>query len=549
MDSEQRRIWLKILKRFEKRDLKSAAFALLGSGGYDNLQGRTLDEHRVSLLEALYFRNNVSELFDFIRENRPDIVKLDEFAQLESQAVKHSQSEAIEFVNRVHEIQYITNLNSPQYLIISAPAGYGKTRLLERVQFQLKSQGWLCVFVKLDRGRNYLINDIGAMILQEVAPISQQAQYDYTPEEYGYEIARQLVEKFKVFSPIGVSLYIDEVESLGQCVAQRLINELISSLVDGLNYAGYYGLSRIILSGRYVDDLQRLSNEIIWQTYSLAPFEFSVIESTTGHFTRRVRYHFSREVKQDIASYIMYLTGGHPGCVVEMLKHILPGWRPEIYFDGLYERIVQPTITEIKSHLLSELVDIFETLSVVRRFNGDLIEKFIQEGLINWDGKPSVLIDKLTKTFPITRKNGFLQDKIIRRLLAMGLLKTDFQRFIEINAKALEFYKNSLASPGVHRPDIIAVELIYQTLQYSSLGEENLVDRLDEVDLILDMLIDGRNAMGMMYSFQELLYNDWELRFYFNYLLRKKSYEERPYQDLLRIVDDFLADLRGAKND
>lgn len=551
MDSKQRQTWLKIMQKFSQQDLKLAAFALLGSGGYGNLQGPTLEERKISLVENLDLRDQLPGLLEFIYEARPDIIEMEEFKQLEPQIVSPTQSRAVEFVNRVNEIQYITNPYAPKHLIISAPSGYGKTQLLKTLRTQLQGQGWLCIYIELDRRQTYQLDDIALKILEEVSDGSQDYKATtYTAEEYGYEIAHNLVERFQNVRVIGVLFSIDEAEALSKDTAEQFINKLVPSISEGLTNAEYYHPNRFILSGRYIAELQQLATESIWQPYSIAPFSFEVVQLTVENFAANTSSPLSSKTKLEIASHMMYLTGGHPGCMAEMLKNIRPAWPPDRYFDRLYKQIVKPVIAEIRENIPRDLINIFDTLSVVRRFNSDLLDVFIQKNLIDWNRKPYMLEDKLTESLLITRKRGFLEDNITQRLLAVDLAKTDIERFTRICHTALNFYKSSLASSGINRPDIIAVETIFQTLQCCALSKEECREYIfEEIPTILDVLVQGRNARDIMRSFQELLANDWELRFYFNYLLRDGVYRESPYQDLLKMVSDFQASLEGTEND
>jgi hypothetical protein len=551
MDSKERQTWVKILGKFDQKDLKLAAFALLGSGGYDNLRGSTLEERKISLLENLYLRDQLSGLLEFIQEARLDIIEMEEFKQLEPQAVSPKQSKVVEFVNRVNEIQYITNPYAPKHLIISAPAGYGKTQLLKTVRTQLQGQGWLCICIELHRRQTYQLDDIALKILEEVSSGSQDYKATtYTAEEYGYEIAHNLAERFQNVRVIGVLFSIDEAEALSKDTAEQFINKLVPSISEGLTNTECYYPTRFILSGRYIAELQQLATESIWQPYTMSPFSFEVVQLTVENFAANTSLPLSPKTKLEIASHMMYLTGGHPGCMAKMLQNIRPAWPPDRYFDRLYEQIVKPVIAEIREHIHKDLINIFDTLSVVRRFNSDLLDVFIQNGLIDWNGKPYMLEDELTKSLLITRKRGFLEDNITQRLLAVDLAKTNPERFARICHTALDFYKSYLVSSGINRPDIIAIETIFQTLKCCALDKDGCKEYIfEEIPTILDMLVRDRNVRDIMRSFQELLANDWELRFYFNYLLREDVYRELPYQKLLRIIPEFQVRFEVTKDD
>jgi hypothetical protein len=85
--------------------------------------------------------------------------------------------------------------------------------------------------------------------------------------------------------------------------------------------------------------------------------------------------------------------------------------------------------------------------------------------LITTDGDEHRLEDKLTQTFLVTRKEGFLQDDITRRLLAIRLRHEKPDRFANISKVARETYAELLSNPKTVRPEMIAIELLYQELQ------------------------------------------------------------------------------------
>ncbi len=75
---------------------------------------------------------------------------------------------ATEFMDRLNEMHYITNIYCPPYLLLSAPMEYGKTRLVQAVTERLQKQNWFCIHVELWRQKPYSVKELTYNILQEL---------------------------------------------------------------------------------------------------------------------------------------------------------------------------------------------------------------------------------------------------------------------------------------------------------------------------------------------------------------------------------------------
>jgi hypothetical protein len=526
---------------FDIQELKKIAFLLLGPGSYENLGGKTKIEQAISLIEILKFRNRIDELINYIREFRPDIALFD--FEVESPQKTVAQ---VEFVDREGEIQYILNPFCPTYLLINAPAGYGKTQLLKTLQRQFQSQGWLCVYVKLDRGQSYSVKDLTASILQELAEDKPEFLDPISLNDCGYEIASYVVEYLKRVQANGIILLLDEVETLGEETVKQFFDTVIPALKEGLQDVGYNHRPRVIVAGRYITKWEQIIQKMPLATMSLTPFSFNVVHQSVVLYAIKAKIPIPDENKLDLASHLMYLTGGHPGCMAEFMKHFRPGLPPAKFVLGLrqnehYKKVIERVVSDIREHIPERLPDAFDTLSVVRRFNTRLLRHFMDKQLIEWSESEHELADALTQTHLVTRESGFLQDDVTRRLLAVRLRQTDHQRFLNTCEEAIAFYEHYLQDPKAIRPEIIAVELLFQKLQYfcnkESCGKEQILGSLTE---ILEQLVSERDSSTIMQIFLDLLERDWEFRFNFNYLLRDRVYDhEYPYNELIQQIDTF----------
>lgn len=546
MEVEQRKKLLSILvDDFDLSELRKTAFLLLGPGEYENLTGSGKPDKAMSLIEWLHRRGRIYELVSYIREFRSN-VDLSDF-EIEPAGGGAAQ---VEFLNRVSEIQYITNPFSPRYLIISAPAGYGKTKLLEVVQTHFQRQGWLCIYTRIPRGQCYSVVDLANEILRHIAEDTSPCLEVISSKECGFEIAHALLKSVDRVQADGILLLWDEVEALEVETAKQLVDELVPALDEGLRAAGYFDVLRVIFSGRYVSNWVQFSHEIPLSLYHLTPFSFPVVQETVTRFSANANMALAPETRQGISSHLMHLTGGHPGCMVEIMKRYRPGWPADDFLLGskgaqLYEGIVLPVVLDIRSYIPERLLDIFDKLSVIRRFNSRLLRYLIDNNLIEWPESEHTLADALTQTYLVTREESFLQDCLTRRLLATRLHMVRPQLFVSICEKAVDFYERSLKDPETIRPDIIAVELLFQKVQhiyYQQSGDKERIFKY--IPELLKCLVTGRDAIGLFQSFLSVVKEDWELKFDFNYFMRDGIYiHEGPYRELIRSIANGGKDL------
>lgn len=499
-----------------------------------------------------------------------------------NQTEKNGQrTHQIEFVNRVNEKQEITNIYCPPYLLITAPKGYGKTRLLETVKTDLEKQGTV-FYTNLLSGEFSSIQKITYGMLQQIGEkcvkelnLAESAK----PEDCGYEFGKFVIKTLSTTQK-NIMILMDIAESIDDNLVKDFLNEFIPAVQEQLAVAGQINL-KLILAGRYRADWKQLSVKVTLEPMLLAPFDFSPVFQTVEHFARRKNSFSSLDYRRDFASHLMYFTGGHPGCMAEILNKDFHKPIKKIISneEEYYQTIVTHVIDEVERHIPSPLREIFVTLSIVRRFDHHLLQWFMDKELFK-SPKTSVKLDKLLlQTHLVTKKSGFLQDDITRRLLAIRLRKTEPDRFITICEEAISFYRSRLKDPRCFREDIIAIELLFQTVQYLVYSTQYDADKslfelraeeirhikkcfFDTLPEILNILVSHRDSQAEVESLIELLEDDMEFRFAFNYLLqegtRKERHEERheerhyneeyPFRDLIGAIEQFKQTLQGENN-
>lgn len=79
-----------------------------------------------------------------------------------------------------------------------------------------------------------------------------------------------------------------------------------------------------------------------------------------------------------------YLTGGHPECVTRVLKMYAkepytPNKFIEIFKEKIWKDIVSLVVEEVKTDIPSELLKVFNALSIFRFFDNRILKQLIED--------------------------------------------------------------------------------------------------------------------------------------------------------------------------
>jgi hypothetical protein len=365
---------------------------------------------------------------------------------------RNDMSYEIEFANRTYELDQICKPGGPRFILVDAPAGYGKSYLLRRVKETFGEWGnWVVVLVDLRSIPDMGSDEVGvarAAIANEVA--TQVGREEIAnPQMDGGKVTFALN---KLLQPMGQKflLLFDGIEVLS-AAASDWLRSMIGELDNAL-WTTRKEL-RVVLAGRYGKDWSQRTGFRL-RLLELSPFDLAVVRPIV--YDALARSQLAAQVDQvfvdALVTYTQWISGGHPqaicGIVSEIEKlEIVPPNLEFFFFSNVFQRdgrsgtmfdlYVEPIVEEIlgESKVKGEL----ETISVFRKFNPDILDLLIKDGEIHGFPDGWSLLQALMKTHLVDTPNlanPMYSDEIVRRMLAIRMRIKSLPRYERLNRRA-----------------------------------------------------------------------------------------------------------------
>lgn len=456
----------------------------------------------------------------------------------------------INFVNRNNELEQACGLDAKPYILYDAPSGFGKTELLKAISLRHFRNDWLSIgVIEIPEGISSARELI--KIIFERAGYAEQYFPHLTIEAAGVALATLLRERINNSHFSGIVLLVDNIERLPKSEINTFINKFLNTIKSML----YKINLRICLAGRYIESAWDWSTDEFEEfiVTPLTPFRFRYVKETVRILLP------SLKGPETLAAHLMYMTGGHPGCMAQIIKKIDPTQQVEEILQNNYDsfkEIVQNVASETRNAIPAHLQNVFDTLSIFRRYNIRLLQLIKGKGVLEYSGNVLRLEEELTATKLVNRWGGFIQDEIVRRLLVMRLHWEEPKRFIDLCTLATQIYKQHLQT-AISQPEQIALEGLYQELQAGYYqGDKTLQARkslsalfFDEKGILYLYLkeLAAKSDPDAIANFKKLLQNEdinWEFQFAMNFYLRETQYCNDPYEKFCNQVSDIFAQLR-----
>jgi hypothetical protein len=257
-----------------------------------------------------------------------------------------------------------------------------------------------------------------------------------------------------------------------------------------------------------------------------------------------------------LGAHLLYLTGGHPKCMAEVLKMYKETPMPPDKFlqrnsASVWKDIVKH-FTDLTYNEIVELLrqrSILDWLSVLRYLDLDILSNVIKIADIKISDEYE-LEKRLLSTYVVDRKNDGLSDDITRRLLSIRLRhQGNGEHFVDLVSKAQKMCMHQLCNPHSSYGVFWITETLFQALQ----KHVNRIHNLDErrkirahfMDVEIPQVLRTFNHQrrlphkALQREMERLVSQmgqDWEFRFTVNYYLRESQYNDDPYRELLEKI-------------
>jgi hypothetical protein len=485
--------------RCDEGELRTLCFHL--SVDYDDLPASGKANKARELIAFLQRHDRIPELLMIGRELRPDF-PWDEITGPTPQALPR-----IEFVNREHELNMlrVERLRASQspYVLLNAPAGYGKSYLLARLVATIKSDerlvnAWGLRYLNCSHLREEQIDTIVETITGHTALDSSKEAPAAVCDFVLGELAAPLPEGRRA-----ALLIFDSVERLHP-EARVWLYELLREL-QARTRIGHRELItvRVIIAGRYV--------EAFWEGYAglqprppapqrinLSPFDQHAIQELIWDQAQALQIPLDDRTVAQISEQVEYLGGGHPQVICGLVdylagEHFAIGPRVADYFESYRAHLVQTYLAPVAAALVESLASPLRTcaqiLSVFRRVNANTLQELVRAGILPPETNAINLLGDMQRAQLLqgpSIREPFYRDNALRRVWALDMAhrspesRAQYQRF---NRLALEIYENWIQDLGRGLPDtplkatqrlLSIVEWLFHALQDPDVDGERL---------------------------------------------------------------------------
>jgi hypothetical protein len=493
---------------------------------------------------------DASKLLIAFQRRAPDL--LDHFGPLplldiqEAPTAPQARTLHVPFQNREDEMRDILSSFAPAYFLLDAPAGYGKSVLLERLTQRFEENDWVAAYICLDEH-----GDVHQLVSGLAYQLGVECAIDGLDiSGCGRQLAAALKrDKLDEITRKGLVLLVDLDRKPARDILDHFVDQFIPAVQKSLRQLEFFltrhNRFRVILAGRHLAK-HATSGDIPLRILQLTPFDYKVVLET-------MRTLFPRDTRASVtqlAAHLMHVTGGHPGCIAHCLRsYEAYGETPDEFLGGhaeeLWMDVIGPVVQHVRDNISQDLWYVFDRLSVYRYLDYGLLDALVKDEGEDF-GNSIELADKLTSTFLLSWHGRLLQDDITRRLLAIRLREEE-ERFPEWCRQAQQICANHIQRPTTQSPEMWAIEFLYQVLQEhapeihdaeqrASLGERFF----DKVSQALTWLLDGRQKEIELRALKEALENDWEFRFTVDYFLRADGYSDAPSSRLYTQIEELL---------
>ncbi|MEH2137055.1 hypothetical protein [Nostoc sp.] len=491
-----------------------------------------------------------------------------ELSQLNQPSIEQLEHDKIPFTNRDAAIIEITGNNFPSYCLITAPIGYGKTEFLKQIKKRFQELQWCCAYASMSGDQS--IEDLENKLASSLNLQIQEGHEFPSGERLGLLLHRNWA-KWQSQGQKGIVLLIDLD---GNAPHKQRLNEIFDQLkqlgwriekcLKELQFFKDNSKSlRVVIAARCLTDLP---SDRVFPKLTLSPFNWDVIQDTATKYLKPIE--MTSESISLLSGHLLYLTGGHPGCIAEALKVYRSGgytvnWFLNSYGSKIWERTLRQCRDQIKESLIKEnnhLYESIEKLSIFPILNGHwILKEAVRRFQLPFSDDSFKLNAELTKTSIFTREKTIIKDGMTRRLLVIGLLRESspdsFQKLCSEAAQICWEYvhelkfKNDSAVAGTW-----SMQYFFQSLQqhagFINCGADSLAYRQELRRTFFDKTVeetigifrntDREQTHEFLSTLKSEVEHDLEFQFLVNYYLHNDEYNDIPYRYLIHKLDEAI---------
>jgi hypothetical protein len=352
------------------------------------------------------------------------------------------------FTNREDDIAKISSDYSPAITVVSGPAGYGKTELLLELRRRFEEKDWVVAYVTFTE--NSKVSHLPHLLAAELGLDSDDKWQMPSRISLGGRFANAVFSRLQgKVSQKGLVILIDidkstrlDSDELGDL--RDFITDVMRTLSASTFFQEKHNPFRVVLAGRNIVDAATTDSDIdrfFENKITLEPFDYAVILRTAEKYLPSR----SSSVIPQLAAHLLFVTGGHPGCIAGILEMYEShyGLVPEDFFleheRYIWIMLVQPVVDVVRDEI-PESFEGFRTLldsaSVFRWLDNEILAHLLKSNGLLGRFTPHDLADRLTETYLYNRELRLLRDAITRRLLAIRLRHNDVEKFSRLCSEA-----------------------------------------------------------------------------------------------------------------
>jgi hypothetical protein len=480
-----------LVTRYDVEELRTLCIQL--SIAYGDLPGEGKSGRARELLSFLDRRQRIPELIVIGKRERPDIPWPDP-----------PDFPPRLFVNRERELVLLNleRLRASQspYVLINAPAGYGKSYLLQHLIDAAQAdavlrQEWCLRYVDVSQSVadqvDHMVQAITERAPHNGSATTVDAICDYMLQELTAPTAR---------GRRALLLMLDSVERLDDAARpwlQALLHQMRRRTRPGQREILTV---RVLIAGRDV--------EAFWEGFErsdprppapqriqLEPFDEHAIGELLWKQSQAEKIPLDDHTISEIADQVGYLGGGHPQIIRSLVDQIAEKSftiSPVVgFFEQNRERLVKRCITPVAEALLesldSGLGQIVRVLGVFRCVNANTLQALIEDGTLPSEINAITLLGELQRAHLLTGpgiKDPFYRDPVLRRVWALDMAHRSSESRAQhqrLNQRALELYAAWIQNLGQELPEtplkaaqrlLSAVEWLFHALQVTALDQD-----------------------------------------------------------------------------